>query len=104
MRKTEFAELKAIGMSNRQMNKILFLEGLFYGTISLIIGIFISIGILYFLYHTMINTQVYRFSIDLISIFISIILIYAVIFISILYANKKLYKEDIATIIKTNIT
>lgn len=104
MRKTEFAELKAIGMSNRQMNKILFLEGLFYGTISLIIGILISIGILYFLYHTMINTQVYRFSIDLISIFISIILIYAVIFISILYANKKLYKEDIATIIKTNIT
>ncbi len=100
LRKNEFAELTAIGMSNKQINKMLMLEGLFYGTTSLIIGLIISIIILYILYKKMIDTTLYAFTIPYISILLVLIIIYAVIFISIIYAKNQINKENISSIIK----
>lgn len=100
LRKNEFAELIAIGMSKKQLNKMLSIEGLFYGTTSIIIGLIISISILYVLYKKMMDTALYAFSIPYIAVLISIISVYVIIFISIKYAKKQINKENISDIIK----
>ena len=99
IRKNELAELSAIGMSKKQMNKMLRLEGVFYGIISLFIGFIISIIILYILYGRMMDTQLYAFEIPL-KIFVpTIIVVFCVIFVSIWYAKRQFKNENIADII-----
>ncbi len=102
-RKIELAELKAIGMSKKQINKMLRLEGLFYGTISLIMGLGISIPILYVLYTRMVDTTLYPFTISLPILISTIITVFAIIFISIWYAKKQINRENISDIIKEKI-
>ena len=99
-RKIEFAELRAIGMSKKQMKKMLILEGLFYGATSLIIGIIISVIILYVLYINMLDTNFYKFTISIPIIVTTIISIYLVIFGSIWYAKKQVDKDSISNVIK----
>lgn len=99
-RKIEFAELRAIGMSKKQMKKMLILEGLFYGATSLIIGIIISVIILYVLYINMLDTNFYKFTISIPIIVTTIISIYLVIFASIWYAKKQVDKDSISNVIK----
>ena len=98
IRKFEFIVLKAIGMSKKQMKKMLILEGLFYGAISLIIGFIISIIILYIMYINMIDTDLYKFTISIPIIVLIIFSIYLVIFISMWYAKKQIDKNSISCI------
>ena len=103
LRRNEFAELKAIGMSKKQINKMLRLEGVFYGGTSLIIGFIIAIIILYVLYTKMLDINLYKFSISL-PVFVSTaIVVFAIIFISIFYAKKQINRENISDIIKEKI-
>lgn len=95
LRKREFAELKSIGMSNKQLNKMLFLEGIFYGLDSVIYGILISLVILYAIYLIMIDTKLYVFSIPCKYIGISIFVTYLVIFIAIYSAKRKIRDNNI---------
>ena len=94
LRKKEFAMLKSIGMSNKQVNKMLLLEGLFYGMEAIILGSIISIVILYVM-HTIILGNAYLFKINLINILISIAIMYAIIFLTITYSKRKLKKNNI---------
>ena len=95
LRKKDFASLKSIGMSNKQMNKMMFFEGIFYGLKAMIFGISISIGILYLSYLFMIQTEIYLFNISWKSIFASIIVMYIVIFVSIICAKNELKNKNI---------
>ena len=61
LKKREIAELKSLGMSNKQINKMLFLEGIFYGLNAIIYGVIISLIILYLMYLFMENTKLYLF-------------------------------------------
>lgn len=103
LRRNEFAELKAIGMSQKQINKMLRLEGLFYGTTSIILGGIISVIILYALYNNMLDTEIYSFTISIPQILLTIILTYLVIFISIKFAKRKMKKENISEVIRENV-
>ena len=102
-RKIELAELKAIGMSKKQINKMLRSEGLFYGAVSLIIGFGIGIAILYVLYTRMVDTVLYSFTIPWSELMLVITAVFGVIFISIGYAKKQINKENISYIIKERI-
>ena len=103
LRRNEFAELKAIGMSQKQINRMLRLEGIFYGTTSIVLGLVISIIILYVLYINMLDTEIYGFTISVPLILITIILTYLVIFISIKFAKRKMKKENISDVIRENV-
>ena len=103
LRRNEFAELKAIGMSQKQINRMLRLEGIFYGTTSIVLGLVISIIILYVLYINMLDTEIYGFTISVPLILITIILTYLVIFISIKFAKRKMKKENISEVIRENV-
>lgn len=100
LRKREFAMLKSIGMSNKKINKMMFLEGIFYGLDSIIYGILVSIVILYVMYLAMIETRIYLFNIPYLNIALSIIVSYATIFIAIASAKLRIKKQNIIDEIK----
>ena len=99
-RQKEFVELKAIGMSDKQLRKMLVLEGLFYGAISIIMGLIISIIVLYVLSTRMINTQTYGFIIPSPIIILTIISVYTIIFFSIWCGKRQAIKDNLSDIIK----
>lgn len=81
-------------MSNHQINKMLFLEGIFYGLDSLIFGILISMILIYIIYLFMVDIEFYKLSMPYVNIIISIVAVYIIIFYSIISAKKKLDKEN----------
>ena len=81
-------------MSNYQINKVLFLEGIFYGLDALVFGIIISLVLLYIMYMLMIDTQLYIFKIPYMNMLIIFSTIYIIIFYSIILAKRKLDKEN----------
>lgn len=100
LRKKELAMLKSIGMSNKQINKMLFLEGIFYGLNGVVFGIIISLIILYLMYNFFVETSLYDFYIPILNIIACIMITIAIIFLSIMYGKKKLTDKNIVDIIK----
>ena len=100
LRRREFAILKSIGMSKRKINKMLFLEGMFYGLKALIYGIIISTIILFIMYLFMIETKLYSFKISLINILYSCMAAYLIIFIAIEHSKNKIVNKNIIDDIK----
>ena len=84
-----------MGMSEKQINKMLILEGVFYGLDALIFVILITVVILYIMYLFMTNISIYKFTVSCINIAISIIVTHLVIFITILSSKRKLNKQNI---------
>ncbi len=95
LRKREFAMLKSIGMTEKGFKKMLDLECIFYGTKALLFGLPIGIIICYFLNQGFGNAVEFAFSLPWSSIIISIVSVYFVVFITMLYASGKMKKENI---------
>lgn len=95
LRKKEISMVKSIGMSEKQIRKMLFLEGLFLGIHTLILGIFMSVIILYCIYLKMVNIKLYKFTVSYTNIITSTIVMYLVIFISIMTTGRKLNNRNI---------
>ncbi len=95
LRKKEFAMLKSIGMDNRQINKMLFLEMVFYGLDAIIYGILISLVILYIMYIALIETIMYNFYIPIENMILCIVISYIVIFLSIVFAKRRINNQNI---------
>lgn len=100
LRCREFAMLKSIGMNNGQLNKMLACEGIFYGTTILLIGIPISLLVQFCTYLIVSNTTSSCFSPSWLSILGSIIVLYIIIFFSIVYAKRKAVQENMIEIIR----
>ena len=100
LRKKELAMLKSIGMSNKQINKMLFFEGIFYGGYGIFYGIIISLIILYVMYNLFIETSLYDFYIPIVNIILCVVITYAIIFLSITYGKIKVTDKNIIDIIK----
>lgn len=95
LRRREFANLKSIGMTDKQFRKMLDLECVFYGTKALLYGLPIAIFIGYLLNQFFGATATFIFELPWDSILICIISVYLVVFITMLYSSKKVKKENI---------
>lgn len=95
LRKREFAMLKSIGMTEKSFKKMLDLECIFYGTKALLFGLPIGIIICYFLNQGFGNAIEFAFSLPWRSIIISVVSVYLIVFITMLYASRKMKKENI---------
>ncbi len=95
LRKREFAIIKSIGVTPGGFNKIIYLESLLYGALALIYGIPIGIGLVALM--NVILGDVIQFGLVLPwdSIFICIIGIFVITFISSYIPMKKINKENI---------
>lgn len=104
LRKQEFAMLKSIGMTSKEFKKMIRLESVFIGAKSLLFGIPIGIGISYLIYHFMIEESNLPFTLPILAIIISIIVVYLLITILMKYSMNKIDKENtIETIRNENI-
>ena len=100
LRRREFANLKSIGMTNKQFKKMLDLECVFYGTKALLYGLPLGVFVCFLLNQAFGNMITFLFEIPWTSIMISIIAIYFVVFATMLYASRKVKKENIIDVIR----
>lgn len=105
LRKREFATLKSVGMTTKEFNRMISLESFFYGTKSLLIGIPIGVLLSYVL--TVIlneNGDVVEYQLPILSILLSIVLVFFLITIIMKYSITKINKQNtIETIRNENI-
>lgn len=99
-REKEFACMKSIGMTQKQLNKMLFLEGVLYGINALIWGEIIGFAIL-----EVLSNKIYEFIlyINWKNILIITFIIYISIFTTIGICNKKMKKKNIMDSLKKDI-
>ena len=95
VRKREIVSLITIGMEQKQINKMLFIENAISGLLSLLLGITIGLSISYLIYRNNIEYIIYNFEIPWLSIIISAIGITLVITIATIYLKKKLFATDL---------
>lgn len=95
LRRREFANLKSIGMTDKQFNRMLNLECIFYGTKALIFGLPLGIALCYAINTAFKSGVGFMFKIPWTSVLISCIAVYIVVFITMLYSSSKIKKEKI---------
>ena len=100
LRKQEFAMLKSIGMTNKQFKQMLDLECIFYGTKALLYGLPLGILVCYLLNKAFSDMIEFMFKIPWNSIIICVIAIYTVVYVTMVYASRKVKKENIIDVIR----
>lgn len=95
LRRKEFAMLKSVGMTDKGVVKILLLESIMSGIKSLIIGLPISAAVCILINLAIKQGVETSFLIPWASVIGAVAGVFAVMFISMLYAAKKLKKENI---------
>jgi len=104
LRQKEFAMLKSIGMTSREFNKMIVLETVFYCSKALMIGIPLGILGSYFMYNAFTNTANFAFTVPIMSIIISIVVVFLLVMLIMYYSMKRINKQNIIeTIRKDNI-
>ena len=104
LRSKEFANLKSIGMTRKEFNRMINLESFFYGTKSLIYGIIFGTGISYFIYHIISENE----SMDMSYIFPKTATLLAIDFVMIIvgiimrYSLSKINKQNIIETIRND--
>jgi putative ABC transport system permease protein len=97
LRRREFAMLRSVGMSDRDFNRMMRYECVFYGLNALLIGLPLAILIAWLIYKGMFigGADSIAFVWPWTSIGISIISVLLVIFTTMMYAVSKIKKENI---------
>ena len=104
LRQKEFAMLKSIGMTKKEFNRMVNLETLFYGTKALIYGIIMGLLGTFALYKAFAVKMDSGIHIPINAIVLSIIFVYALVFIIMRYSVWKVNRQNIIeTIRKDNI-
>ena len=104
LRNREFAILKSIGMTNKEFKRMIHYESFIYGLKALIFGLSVGVALSYLIYTVTADVYTTDYELPIIPIFISIIFVFAIIFMTMRYAVKKTKNQNIIeTIRKENI-
>lgn len=103
LRRRELAMLRSVGMSDRDFNKMMRFECAFYGMKSLAIGIPLSLLLSVAIVKTMMEEEA-RFILPWGSVGISILCVFLVIFVTMMYAVSKIKKENIIDALRDEMT
>ncbi|MCI9233457.1 MAG: ABC transporter permease [Bacilli bacterium] len=101
LRRKEFAMLRSMGLTPHGFNKILYFESFFFGIKSLIYGIPFSFLVVIWIHNVMMNIN--RFEDVMIpwkSVGIAILAVFIIVFLTMMYATKKMKKENILDAIR----
>lgn len=100
LRKREFAMLKSIGMTPKGFNKMINYESVFYGIKALLYGLPISFGMMYLIYKVLSNSFGFAFAIPWGSVLAAVVVVFAIVSSTMLYASSKIKKENVIDILK----
>ncbi len=104
LRNREFAILKSIGMTNKEFKRMIHYESFIYGLKALIFGLPVGVALSYLIYTVTADVYTTSYELPIIPILISIIFVFAIIFMTMQYAVKKTKNQNIIeTIRKENI-
>lgn len=101
LRRKEFAVLRSVGLSKKGFNKMLFFESIFFGLKSLLFALPVSLLIVVLIHYSV--NDVIRYNSIMIpykAIIYSIIGVFIVIFICMLYSSSKIKNENILEAIR----
>lgn len=102
LRSKEFAMLKSIGMTNKEFNRMIRLESLFYGLKSLLIGV--PLGLLggYAIFKATGNTIMLDYSFPTMAVLISIVFVFFVVWLIMKISIGKVNKQNIIETIRND--
>ncbi len=105
LRRREFATLKSIGMTNKEFNKMIRLESLFYGIKSLAIGVPIGLGLSYIIYRVVCDGDyALKYEPPILAIIITCLVVFLLIITIMHFSISKINKQNmIDTIRNENI-
>lgn len=104
LRQKEFANLKSIGMTKKEFNRMIRLESVLYGDKALVIGIPIGVGLSYLLFKAFGISYEMTYELPFKAIGISIVVVAILIWVIMRFSLKKINKQNIIeTIRKDNI-
>lgn len=101
VRKREIVSLITIGMEQKQINKMLFIENAICGLLSLLLGITIGIAISYIIYRNNINYIIYNFQVPWVALIICTIAIAVITMVSTIYLKKKIFSTNLMDVLKS---
>lgn len=102
LRRREFAMLKSVGMTPKEFKQMLNFECLIYGTKSLLYGFFVTIPAVLFMYYLGHEKSFSGFYLPWRYVVISVLCVFAVVYATMIYAQTRGKKEDIAEALKEN--
>ena len=100
LRSKEFANLKSIGMTTKEFNKMIRLESVMYGTKSLLIGIPIGLLGSYEIFKSFTNSIDFGFIIPWQATIISVIFVFIIVGLTMKYSLNKINKQNIIETIR----
>lgn len=100
LRKREFAALKAIGLTQKGLKKMIVLEGILYGIVGTIYGSIIATGLSYLMYSSMMRIQDFPWKIPWLAIAIAGGATIIIGYLSVLSPLRRINKENIIEIIR----
>jgi putative ABC transport system permease protein len=107
LRRRELAMLRSVGMSDRDFNKMMNFECIFYGMRTLLYGIPIAGFISWLIYLGFVSVEKmenFDFVFPWGSMIISVFSVFLIVFITMLYAISKIKKEDIIDALRDDMT
>ena len=100
LRSKEFANLKSIGMTTKEFNKMIKLESAMYGTKSLLIGIPIGLIGSYAIFKSFTNSIDFGYIVPWPATIISIIFVFIIVGLTMKYSLNKINKQNIIETIR----
>jgi len=94
LRRRDFAMLKSVGMTQNGFRKMMNFECLLYGTRALLFGLPVAAVIAYLINRSINLGYELRFNLPWLSIAISVLSVFAVVFASMIYSMRRIRKEN----------
>lgn len=101
LRRREFAMLKSIGMTPKAFHKMIVYESLLYGIKALIFGLPFGFLMMWFIYRLMGISFYQTFTVPWFNVIFVIIMIFAITGLSMMYAVRKVKKENVIDALKS---
>lgn len=100
LRRREFAMLRSVGMTEKGFNRMLCYECILYGTKSLMLSLPVSFGITWLIFRTVMDVYDTDFYLPWSSVAIAVASVFVVVFATMLYAMRKVKKENLIDALK----
>ncbi|OUN24503.1 ABC transporter permease [Pseudoflavonifractor sp. An85] len=100
LRTRDFAMLQSVGMTAREMRRMLGFECILYGTRALILGIPVSIFVSYLIYDAINQGYPLPFQVPWIPLGIACLSVFVVVFATMAYAARKVRKQQLVEALK----
>ena len=94
LRRREFAMLKSVGMTQKGFRRMMNYECLLYGSKALLLGLPVSCGITYLIYRAVTTAYETSFHLPWAAIGIAVLIVFLVVFATMMYAMRKVKKDN----------